>query len=267
MTLFLEYVDLLLALVGAAVVAILGLTGDFNEEHLAEATLLVLAAISATLVRDRFRRDRLVQTMDATFRSTTAGLPWQVLKSEHTWDISTFDGSMATVTLKRLLRFLVDEVVAIHEVVRQGDGTLVSCESCGGRPGGAMKKLVAGTEIDGDRPGSPKRRILQVGEMSRRGERFETITTQTLSGAFLKPREDAAVVVRQPTDEVFMKVVWPAGRAPRSVSLTVNRGFGNRGPTEDVIGSLRTDRGRKKFERSFPDPQVGDEYVIHWDWE
>ena len=71
-----EYFDLLLAAAGGALVAILGLTGQIEIVHLEAATLAILAALSAGLVRERWKRDRLGDAVSRPALGETITLSW-----------------------------------------------------------------------------------------------------------------------------------------------------------------------------------------------
>jgi hypothetical protein len=256
-----DYWDLLLAAIGAAVIAGLGLADALKRDHLTEATLGVLAVVSATLVRDRWRRDRIGEAVTAVTAKLNASVPqeaWRLLEAEFTWDIQA--RGTAKTTSRRVLEFLTGDIVAIHEWT-SADGKEEAYECVGGPPGGAKWPLIEGEKIGSGTPGSPAR-VLQLGGMAHRGQTFEVITSRTLIDTFPKGQERVNIAIGRPTEKAVLKIIWPTNRPPKSVNVMINDR-----PAGDLTPSLRTAEGRKKLEWPAPDPQVRDDYVISWDWD
>ena len=114
-----EYWDLLLALLGAAVVAALGLTDVIKKpDHLTEAALGVLAVLAATQVRERWRRDSLATSVTDALSMIEAAqtqYAWHYISADYTWDLAGSPDGESKMISKRTLRLMADDVVAIHE--------------------------------------------------------------------------------------------------------------------------------------------------------
>jgi hypothetical protein len=261
-----EYWDLLLALVGAAVIAALGLTDVINKsDHLTEATLGVLAVLAFTQVRDRGRRDRLGESVEDALEATKAAdtsFAWHFVSGETTRDLAGAPGGESQIVSKRTLRLMADDVVAVHEWATS-DGEEISHDVKGCTTGGTLRELDVSEQLISGGPEGRKYRMIGLGEIGRIGQRFDLVTTRRVIGCFPKSNESAWIRIGRPTGDVRMRVIWPRGRAPTAVSAYKNGRL-----LQDAKKLLaNAGNGRKKLEFLISEPEIGDAFEIRWDWK
>jgi hypothetical protein len=257
-----EYFDLLLAMLAAIVVAILGLTGQVTVTHLAEATLAVLAALCAGLIRERWRRDRLGDSVRDVLAMTDVQAPWEALEAEHMWEILDDKGARAAASSRKVLRFLQTQTLTIYEF--SGVPGTVSAHNCEGRwpRSAAWRDLPV---MRDDYPGRQGKRyaIVSLEGAMGRGQMLEVRSTRELANTFPKDHEYVQVSVEVPTGEIDMTVIWPVDRSPKNV--WVEQGSK---PASEVPKSAveRLQDGRTRFMHKVPRPPVGDTITLSWDW-
>jgi hypothetical protein len=255
-----QYWDLLMTAGLALVVGIIGVAGGLEGAPLSAATLGVLAVLAATLVRDRWKADRLVDAVQDVLAVASGAKPWEVLSAEFEWEIETTDGKAATATTRRQLRFLQDEVLAIHEFFTP-DGRVAAHSCKGGPPKGYQKDL----PIIDDRFPGPRGRTFQLISLEgvyRRGQKFNVESVRQLADCFIEDHESVMIEITVATGECSMSVIWPDGGKPRAVQLQRN----DDGPSTVDLGDIKTlPDGRTQWTRWIEAPRVGDSFAVSWD--
>jgi hypothetical protein len=249
-------------MLGAVVVAILGLTDQIKGAHLAEATLVVLAALCAGLVRERWRRDRLGDSVRDVLAMTDVQAPWEALEAEHIWEIFDDKGSKAAASSRKVLRFLQTQTLTIHEF--SGVPGSVSAHHCEGRwpRSAAWRNLPV---MRDDYPGRQGQRytIVSLEGAMVRGQMLEVCSTRDLAGTFPEEHEYVKVSVEVPTGELDMCMIWPAARSPKNIWIEQGSKPASEIP-KSAIEKLQD--GRTRFTHKVSRPAVGDTITLSWDW-
>jgi len=257
-----EYLDLLLAAGVAVTLAILGLVGMLHGDHLTEATVGVLAVLSATLVRDRWRRERLGEAVQDVLAVSRTGKPWEVLSAEFSWELFDAEGRRAQARSNKVVRFLQDEVLTIYEFSRP-DGRVTEHVCKGSLLGERLKRDLPVMHDGFPGPRNRRYRIISLENVMRRGQRMEIESVRTLNDSFLLPHESVMVEIEVPTDEITMSITWPADRVPNKVQ------FARDDEPVTTVGSdlHRLPDGRNRFDhRVSGSIEMGEHFVVSWDW-
>ena len=201
-----EYFDLLLAVAGGVLVAILGLTGQIAGVHLEAATLAILAALSAGLVRERWKRDRLGDAVRDVLNLTTATAPWEALEADYSWELLDDKGVKAAASSRKLLRFLQTETLTIYEF--SGAAGSVSAHHCEGRSPKSRhwKNLPVMRRDFPGRQGRTYAIISLEGTMDR-GQTLEVHSKRELTNTFRNDHEYVKVAVEVPTGEMKLSLI------------------------------------------------------------
>lgn len=248
--------------IAAVVVAALGLSEQLKGTHVSEATLGVLAALSAGLIRERVRRDQFGDAVRGVLAMTDTKAPWEALEAEYNWELLDEHGTRAAASSRKILRFLQTQTLTIYEF--SGVPGSVSDHRCRGRwPREAPWRELP--IMRDDYPGLKGRRytIVSLEGAMGRGQTLEVLSTRELANTFPEIHEYVQVSVEVPTGELVMSVIWPSERKPSNVWFEQG--------TDDAVpapgSAIRTlGDGRSQYTHKVSRPEPGDTITISWDW-
>jgi hypothetical protein len=210
----------------------------------------VVAAVALVMV--------VVVTVYALWVRERFGGIYEIVSSELEWDLTSADGSSATNTKKNRVRFIQNNVLAIPDYI-WGDGTTSSDYSC--KPGNQVAAFFEG---------SKKCVVIALDRMYNRDDELDIEIKRTVRNAFLGADEWVEVKPLAGTPALSFTVLWPAGRPPRTVTLTID----NERRNKRKITQLNDDNGlgwhegdRRKFYRHFARPSSDERIRIDWVWE
>lgn len=256
-----EFWDLVIA--GGVALFIVGATalGWFDgehPEHLVEGTAIVLAALSATLVRERVRRDRLAADVKSALDLVSASSPWEALSLRASWSLA---GDDATAVTEREIRVLQNDLLTIHDFSR-ADGVEEDVRYACGPSGAETEMQILQKDVPGRR--GRRYRVVSLGRVVERGARMRITCTRHLRGAFSKSSESVTTTIEMPTDRLELVVTFEAARPPSQVRLEADHGSAPQ--TFMPTDLLTLPDGGLEFRRSIERPSIDDVYAVSWDW-
>ena len=181
-----------------------------------------------------------------------SGRQYKLLRTENTWDLCDPQGNKVIGTKKRKVRFLQDEVLAMHDHY-ESPGRISAFESLAPRQYDQVDDFVVGGK---------QYFLISLRRFWRRNEETEIEFRRTLEGSFTNPRESVSVTVEEEVDELVMTVIWPDAHTPSRVFLERNRQQDEEFDPEKLP---RNEEGRCYLHRTFV-PHRGDRISITWDW-
>jgi hypothetical protein len=257
----LDDMETVVALALGVAVLVLAVFNDLSST----ATLLavfsgLLIAVSFGMLRDRWRREALVARVESLVAGLESEKAWEALEVDCAWDIDTLDGSHASASTKRKLRFARDEVLTVYEFSHSAGST--QKPTCVGRFGDeAPRKLDV---LDEEFPGPLGRRyrIISLDGIRRRGDQAVIQTDRELIDSFREDRESVSFTPEVSTDKLKMSVTWPVGGAPTGVWLET------KGERQHVIGDVKPNaNNRSVYVCEFTRPSLGYPIAIVWEWK
>lgn len=251
-----DYWDLVLAGAAALVVAILGTLGDVQIDTLTTAALAVLAALAGVTFRERMERRRTVDAMTLLVNTVHSDKPWHVLKEALSWDLTST--RQATAQSEKEIRFLHAQTVTVWEFSAGPDGATVIDHTCTGGPVDQALRdwpVMNSTFMDNNR----RYRVVSTNALWRRGQRAIWNSKRELEDFFPETTEAVAKIVQMPTDELTMRVTWPANHAPTTVCLC-------RDDDTRFLTPLTNAAGRAYVAERILSPPIGETVAINWEW-
>jgi len=272
----------------ALVVAVVAVSSDVKPNALSAATLGVLAALAAAIVRERLERHRtmeLARTLATDTRTemqqlaqeikqdsaaaladmrelaqaTESDEPWRVLDESITWDLTT--RHLVNITDKRTIRFLHAQSAAVWEWFRSPNGAELVEHSCkGALTTRSLRNWPVQSEAFLGRD-SRWYRVISTAEIFKRGDRADWITTRSHQDSFPHPdTEGVSKTIEMPTDDIRLKVIWPHDHPPTCVLF-------ERGSQQSDLETREDADGRRFVIVSVPTPAVKERLAIRWDWD
>lgn len=283
-----QYGELMLAAGAAVVVAGLAVSTDVTANTLSAATLGVLAALAAAIVRERLERHRTIEMaqvlaadtrtemrqlaeeikahsagalgdMRELAQATEGDEPWRVLDESITWDLTT--RRQMNVTDKRTIRFLHAQSAAVWEWFRSPNGADLIEHSCEG--GLTTRPLRSWPVLPEPFLGRDSRwyRVVSTAQIFKRGDRADWITTRSHQDSFPHPHtEGVSKTIEMPTDDIRLKVIWPKDYPPISVLF-------ERASQQMDLETQEDHEGRQFAIVAIATPAVHERLAIRWDWD
>jgi hypothetical protein len=262
--------------VSATIYAALGKVDTVGE--LAPLVLGVLVVMALALVIERERRIKESQRLDriaGDLGRTAEGIeilgtptPYHVILSESLWEIEA-NGNAHTTRLKRL-RFTQDDVIAVTEWHR-GDGKIESIDRLVGKakpvedtPAEDQRDSLKATQVIHTFPS--RGRELGLVPLDRayvRDEECDYVIDRRSKGLFPKNPDRSWVTILESTSLVRIVVRW-ADRHPTEVRLIRQHGPSAGRPLK--FPPTTRDDGRTEFRISIPEPRLGEQIGVEWDW-
>lgn len=258
--------DQFVVLAAGVFFAIAGPAGWIGTETLTAAIAAVLSVLALSLLRDRYHREKLAreatQALSRTVQAVTGDFPYHAVRVAVTWTLEDPDAEIANVVAERELRFIRNNVHAIH-IWSQPSGAVTNQVVEGKRKGTQTFKPLQLCAPFLDR--GKRRRTVSLQDMLNAGEEYVIKETRTLRGSFRDNPERAAFTVEAPTDTVVLKVVWPNQRRPSELYFLRSRD--KTGRSSDRVGRVRAS-GKQKYTYSTEvvDPVQGEELSLEWFW-
>ncbi|HUA75463.1 MAG TPA: hypothetical protein VL988_11950 [Solirubrobacteraceae bacterium] len=219
----------------------------------------LLIAVSFGLLRDQWRREKLLSRIEGLVAGFESEKAWEALDVDCAWSIESADGSRASACTKRTLRFVRDEVLTIYEF-SQSAGKTTSPITKGAFGDEAERALPVLCE---DFPGPLGRmyRIISLEGVRRRGDQLKIQSDRVLENSFLEDRESVSFTPEVPTDRLALSVTWPKDRNPTGVWIE------REGERQHVIRDVKENsEGRVTYRCEFSSPSLGEPIAIAWDW-
>ena len=189
-----------------------------------------------TQLRDRVRYHGMYETLD--YNSTL--------------DLSDPTGENATISRHQVIRFLQDNVVAIHDHA-WGDGKLFARYSC--RPG---------VPVDFYQDGSKHNVLISLRETKNRGDVIEFSADRTISGGFLGKNEYLETEVDHLTARLRLAIIFPKDRPCLRATLT--RKTASKTEVLDERHFKTLGSGRQELSLTINRPRLHECYLVKWDW-
>lgn len=177
---------------------------------------------------------------------------YEVLDYESTLEIVDRRGDSAVLRRREVIRFLQDNVVAIHDHA-WGDGQIFADYQC--QPG---------TPVDFYKDGSKFNVLISLRETKNRGDVLEFWVDRGIKQGLLQEMEWLETEIDHWTRKMRLNVIFPKERPCRRATLS-RRSTGKASVLSDRHFALLPD-GRQKLTYETKDPKLHDCYSIRWMW-
>ncbi|HEY6551343.1 MAG TPA: hypothetical protein VIY71_09120 [Solirubrobacterales bacterium] len=224
--------------------------------------LLVLAAVAASLHRDRTLRKKLEKAvgelegrLDDVSRAFSSPLPYEVISGHYQWNFLP-GGKIATVCKRARVRFVHNGVWSILQWHSKGVDV---------REINARRLFEQGSSLDlkvfGDLRVQPRERIgklIALDAECRQNDIVELEYSFNSHGNFPEDRESIVITVETATATLLVELLWAEDRRPEDVEVEVD---GRRDELE-----VKRDGGRAKTTAKLSNLTRGQEVAIEWRW-
>ena len=177
---------------------------------------------------------------------------YEILVHDSTLELADIKGKKATITRHEKVRFLQDNVIAIHDHA-WGDGELFGRYRC--QPGVA---------VDFYEDGSKHNILVSLRETKNRGDCLELWIERVIGNGFVKREEWFEVEIDHLMRRLKRSIIFPKGRPCRRATLS-RRSTGKVTPLPQKRFALLPD-GRQKLTWETRHPRLHDLYTIKWAW-
>jgi hypothetical protein len=288
----LGYVDVLAAIIFALIAIYLSARGDLHGDVLTEANIALIIAVTLVIFRDRWERQETITQLQRSIRQerkdavlkiqgavctertkAVAGIEraisalngskaWRILEEHVSWDLFEHDGSRAKAIARKVFMFNQDEVLCVYEYQLPPVGKAeVTKHLCFGGEHEPLDALpIIQTNFSG--PAGRMYRLISLRRVWRREEIMHFRSERDLKDHFLENSEHVSKEISSPTASITIEVKWPLDRAPRGLSLErTDR------PRESIdTNTLALVDGRQVFNKTIPDPVLGECLCVSWTW-
>jgi len=177
---------------------------------------------------------------------------YEILDYGSTLDLVDRQGQEAVLTRKEVIRFLQDNVVALHDHA-WGDGELFAAYHC--QPG---------VPVDIYEDGSKYNVLISLRETKNKGDVLELWIERVIKGGFLEEQEWFETEIDHWMNQMRVSIIFPKGRPCRRATLS-------RRSTAQTILLPQDDfallpDGRQKLTWETNHPKLHDCYTIKWVW-
>ena len=177
---------------------------------------------------------------------------YEILDYDATLEIVDTLGKEAVLTRRETIRFLQDNVVAIHDHA-WGDGEIF-----------ARYKCQPGVPVDCYEDGSKHNVLISLRETKNRGDVIELWIERAIRGGLLREHEWIETEIDHLMKHLRLSIVFPVGRPCRRATLS------RRSSSETTLLSqehfaLLPD-GKQKLTWKTSNPRLHDRYTIKWVW-
>jgi hypothetical protein len=177
---------------------------------------------------------------------------YEILDYDATLEIADARGEKAVLTRREVVRFLQDNVVAIHDHA-WGDGKLFARYRC--QPG---------VPVDFYEDGSKHNILISLRETKNRGDEVEFWIERVIRNGFPGEQEWLETEIDHWMMQLKLAVVFPRDRPARRATLS-RRSTGKTTLLSQKHFALLPD-GRQKLTWDTKRPKLHDRYTIKWVW-
>jgi len=177
---------------------------------------------------------------------------YQVLDYDVTLEIRDRKGKKAVLTRREVMRFLQDNVIAVHDHA-WGDGELFARYRC--QPG---------VPVDFYEDGSKHNVLISLRETKDRGDILELWIERVIRDGLLEEHEWFEIEIDHLMRNLRMSIVFPKGRPCRRATLS-RRSTGKTMLLSQNHFALLPD-GRQRLTWDTKCPKLHDCYTIKWAW-
>ncbi len=177
---------------------------------------------------------------------------YEVLEYNSTLEIMDPGGKAARLTRHEVIRFLQDNVVAIHDHA-WGDGELFANYEC--QPG---------VKVDCYPDGSKRNILISLRETKNRGDTINLRIARDIMGGFLEKEEWLETEIDHWMEHLKLSIIFPQERPCRRAAVTQR----STGETTALDGQYfsRLSDGRQILIWEINRPRLHDLYTIKWRW-
>ena len=177
---------------------------------------------------------------------------YEILEYDATLEILDSKGKKAILTRREVIRFLQDNVVAIHDHA-WGDGRLFAEYRC--QPG---------VPVDFYENGSKYNVLISLRETENRGDVLELWIERVIRNGLLQKQEWFETEIDHLTRSLKLAIIFPKGRPCRKATLS------RRSTSKTTLLSQKhfalLPNGRQKLTWETRRPKLHDRYTIKWAW-
>jgi hypothetical protein len=177
---------------------------------------------------------------------------YEILDYRSTLDLSDPTGEEVHISRRQVIRFLQDNIVAIHDHA-WGDGKLFAKYECS-----------PGIPVDFYQDGAKWNVLVSLRETKNRGEVMEFSAKRTVTGGFLQENEWWETEVDHLTSRLAISIIFPKVRPCLRATLTRQHG----GKVEVLDGRhfQMLGSGRQELSLTIARPTLHERYLIKWEW-
>ena len=177
---------------------------------------------------------------------------YEILDYDATLEIQDSKGKKAVLTRREVIRFLQDNVVAVHDHT-WGDGQLFAKYQC--QPG---------VPVDFYEDGSKHNVLISLRETKDRGDIVELWIERVVRDALLKKQEWFETEIDHLMRTLKLSIIFPRKRPCRRATLS-QRSIGKTTLLAQNHFALLPD-GKQKLTWGAKHPKLHDRYTIKWTW-
>ena len=177
---------------------------------------------------------------------------YEILDYESTFEIMDPKGETATLRRREVIRFLQDNVVAIHDHA-WGDGEIFADYQC--QPG---------VPVDFYKDGSKFNVLISLRETKNRGDIIEFWVERVIKQGLLQEFEWLETEIDHWTKDLKLSIIFPKERPCRRATLS-RRSTGKTTVLSQKHFALLPD-GRQKLTWKTRHPRLHDRYTVQWMW-
>lgn len=177
---------------------------------------------------------------------------YEILDYDSTLQLADPQGKRAILTRRERIRFLQDNVVAIHDHA-WGDGDLFASYKC--QPG---------VPVDIYEDGSKYNILISLRETKRKGDTLDLWIERIIEGGFTQRNEWLETEVDHWTDQMKLSIVFPKDRHCKRATLSRRKTDKTFRLPQDRFALLPN--GDQKLTWSTHRPSLHDCYTVKWVW-
>jgi hypothetical protein len=214
--------------------------------RLIKVLVALLQADIATLVTSGLHLLRQIMPFDLQ-----PGL-YEVLEHEGTLELLDAQGSVALYRKRQKVRFLQDHIIAYQDKA-WGDGEIFAHYRC-----------VPSVPVDRYREGHYYRVLISLRQTKNRGDVEEFHIERTIRDGFVREVEDLQTEIDHRTQQLTIRVIFPAARCPKAVSVIEQKRARTIRLGPQALQTLPD--GRTQVTWKTDKVKVYEAYVLRWEW-
>lgn len=176
-----------------------------------------------------------------------------IVESHHaTLELKDSQGYVAVYSKQQRVKFIQDNVFAIQDQA-WGDGEIFADYQCS-----------PGVAADIYKEGYRYKIVISLRSTKHKGDVEDIVIERTVKDGFITPVGNFRTQIDHPTDVLFLSVIFPASRPPRSVTLIEQNSQRSLPMGSDHVQHLSDERIKYHWESK--KPHLFEGYILRWEW-
>ncbi|MCA0457136.1 MAG: hypothetical protein LCI00_24405 [Chloroflexi bacterium] len=215
------------------------------------SNLSSLASLLSVLLNSDFIRLLITEIVQWWNTSRFHGT-YRVEAHHVTLDLTDAGGRLVKYTKRQRVTFLQNNVFAIQDQA-WGDGNIFAHYMCS--PGAA---------VDRYKEGYRWKILISLRGTRNIGDTESMFVERTITDGFTTPVGNFQTQVDHLTQDLTIKVLFPAGRHPKQVTLIEQNAKRTHRPDKENITVLP--QGRIQYQWQIRKPHLYESYIVRWEW-